>query len=137
MSAKAEPGSPVRFEPFRPPTGTRIKISLIYEKDGKKVTVPAQSWVRNFKTKKDLESDWVFAGSMLVDNPLDPGAPKRYLANDGDVICITNFEDAMLDVAIESPKLWAQHSYEAWTDRIPPEGTKVVVVLEPVLGKKK
>jgi hypothetical protein len=137
LLAKAEPGSTVRFEPFRPPSGTRIKISLIYDKDGKKVTVPARSWIRNFKTGKELDSDWVFAGSMLVDNPLDSSAPKKYLANDGDVICVTNFEDAMLDVAIESPKLWANHQYEAWTERIPEEGTKVVVVLEPVLTKKK
>jgi hypothetical protein len=135
--ANAVSGSTVRLDPFRPPSGTRIKISLIYEKDGKKVTVPAQSWIRNFKTGKELESDWVFAGSMLVDNPLDPGAPKKYMANDGDVICVTNFEDAMLDVAIESSKVWAAHAYECWTERIPDEGTKVVVVLEPVVGKKK
>jgi hypothetical protein len=137
LLAKAEPGSTVRFDPFRPPTGTRIKISLIYEKDGKKVTVPARSWIRNIKTGKELESDWVFAGSMLVENPLDTGAPKKYLANDGDVICVANFEDAMLDLPIESSKVNDDRGYEAWTQRLPEEGTKVVVVLEPVLGKKK
>jgi hypothetical protein len=142
--AKAQPGSPVRFEPgFRPPTGTPIKVTLIYQKEGKQVAVPGQSWVRNIKTGKELESDWVFAGSILVEqpNPLDPSAAPKYMANDGDVICVANFPTALLDVGVESPKSWAERGlkegsdsaergYEAWTERIPDEGTKVVVALE-------
>jgi hypothetical protein len=139
LLAKAEPGSPARFDPsFCPATGTPVKIRLVYEQDGKKVSVPAQSWVRSDKTRKELDSDWVFAGSMLVENPLDPNGRKRYLANDGDVICVANFGDALLDVPVESTKDWnAGRLYVAWTDRIPEIGTKVVVYLEPVLAPKK
>jgi len=66
--------------------------------------VPARSWIRNMKTKKDLDCDWVFAGSMLVDHPFDKNKPKVYLANDGDVICVSNFETATLDVPVKSSK---------------------------------
>ena len=44
----------------------------------------------------------------------------------------------MLDVPIDSPKVNRNVSFEAWTERIPPVGTKVTVILEPVLdGKQK
>lgn len=134
--AKAKEGSPVRWLPkFRAPTGTPVKITLEYESKGKKVRVPARSWVKNTKTGKELGTDWVFAGSMLVDNALDPNAPKHYLANDGDVICVANFESALLDLPTESSKDDAERAYDAWTERIPPLGTKVTVILEPVLKK--
>jgi hypothetical protein len=136
--ARAKEGSPVQWQPrFRAPTGTTIKVSLVYEQKGKKVTVPARSWIKNRKSGKELDSDWVFAGSLLIANPLDKNAPKHYLANDGDIICVSNFEGAMLDLPIRSSKDDADRSYDAWTDRIPPVGTRVTVVLEPVLTVKK
>jgi hypothetical protein len=136
--AGAVEGSPVRFVPrYRAASGTPIKISLRYEEKGKQVTVPARSWVKNGKTGKDLESDWVFAGSQLVPDPFDKTRPKRYLANDGDVICVSNFETAMLDLPIRSSKDAADLAYEAHTERIPPVDTKVTVILEPVPAKKK
>jgi hypothetical protein len=135
--AKAKDGSPVRWQPrYRAPTGTPIKISLVYEKMGKKVTVPARSWIKNRKTGKELDTDWVFAGSMLVDNPFDKNAPKVYLANDGDVICVANFETALLDLPVQSSKDDDDRGYDAWKERIPPVGTKVTIVLEPILKKK-
>jgi hypothetical protein len=137
--AKAKDGTPVRWVPkYRPPTGSTIKVSLVYtDAKGKKVTVPARSWIKNRSTGKELDSDWVFAGSMLIENPLDKNAAKHYLANDGDVICVSNFEGAMLDLPMMSSKDDADRAYDAWTERIPPVGTKVTVVLEPVEGKKK
>jgi hypothetical protein len=67
---------------------------------------------------------------------LDPGK-KVYLANDGDVICVSNFETALLDLPIKSPKDNADLVYVAHTARIPPLETKVVVVLEPLPAPKK
>ncbi len=137
LLAGAEEGSPVSFVPkYRPASGTTIKVSVQYKDKDKLVTVPAQSWIKNAKTNKPLESDWVFAGSRLVDNPLDPGK-KHYLANDGDVICVSNFETALLDLPIKSPKDDAERFFVANTERIPPRETKVVVILEPVLEAKK
>lgn len=138
IAAGAEAGSPVRFVPkFRPPSGTTIKVSVQYKDKDKLVTVPAQSWIKNAKSNKPLQSDWVFAGSRLVTNPLDPDGKKHYLANDGDVICVSNFETALLDLPLNSPKDDADRVFVANTERIPPLETKVVVILEPVIGAKK
>jgi hypothetical protein len=135
---KAKPGSTVKYEPkFQPPTGTTIKVSLEYEKaPGEKVTLSARDWVRNIKTRKALDVDWVFAGSQLFRDP-DDSTKVTYQANYGDVICVSNFPDAMLDVPIDSPKVNRDVSFEAWTERIPEKGTKVTVILEPVLDEKK
>ena len=128
----------MRFAPkYRPASGTTIKIFVQYKDKDKQVTVPARSWITNAKTKKPMENDWVFAGSHLVTNPLDPDGKKHYLANDGDVICVSNFETALLDLPIKSPKDDADRFFLANTKRIPPLETKVVVILEPVLEAKK
>jgi hypothetical protein len=138
----AEPGSPVRYEQkgdrvaVVPPKGTRIKVSVRYEDKGKEVTVPAQKWVRNGQTKKELEVDWVFAGSVLVPDPDDKDKPPFYAADSGDVICVSNFEGALLDLPINSSKNDSERSFEAFTERIPPLDTKVTVILEPELKKK-
>ncbi len=137
LLAGADPGSPVRYVPkYTPARGTPIKVGVEYEEKGRRVARPAREWVRYMKTRKELDVDWVFGGSILVDNPVDTTKPKIYLANDGDLICVSNFEDAMLDLPINSSKDNAELSFDAFTDRIPPVGTKLAVTLEPV-GEKK
>lgn len=133
-----EPGSVVKYEPkFQPPKGPRIKVTLRYEEKGKTVTVAAQEWVRDARTKKPLHYDWVFAGSQLLESA-DAGEPPVYAANSGDVICVSNFPDALLDLPINSPQDNSELVFEAFTQHIPPIETKVTVILEPVAdaGKK-
>lgn len=133
----AKPGSPVQFEPtFRPASGTPIRVLLEYEEQGKKVTIPAQKWVRNATTKKDLAYEWVFAGSQLIPSE-EKGRPPFYAANSGDIICVSNFEAAMLDLPISSSRENAELVFEAHTERIPPLDTRVRVILEPDLSSKK
>lgn len=137
LAAGAKAGSPVKYVPkFAPPAGSTIKVTFEYEKDGKTVTVPAREWVRNFKTKKDLHLDWVFAGSQLYPDPEGADKPPRYAANGGDVICVSNFDGAMLDLPVNSSQESGDLEWEAHTERIPPLQTKVVVVLEVVPDKK-
>ncbi len=134
----AKPGHPVKFLPkFVPPAGTPIKVYLEYQDQGKRVRVPGQQWVRNIKSRKDLDTDWVFAGSVLVPDPLNNANPPFFAANQGDIICIANFEAALLDVPFSSTKDNDDLAFEAHTERIPPLGTRVQVVLEPVVAKKK
>jgi hypothetical protein len=138
MLAGAEPGSVVQYEPtYRPPTGQKIKITLQYEEAGKLITTTAQKWVRDAQTRKDLEYDWVFAGSALYPDPLDKAKPPFYGANVGDVICVSNFEDALLDLPIKSSKDNAELVYEANTERIPPLETVVTIILEPLPNDQK
>ena len=135
--AGAEAGSPIQFRPkIVAPTGTAIKIFLEYEAKGKTHRVPAQQWIRSVKTKKDFPSDWVFAGSILTPNPENEKKPY-YGANVGDLISVVNFETSCVDVPFVSTKDNDDLDFEAHTDRIPPEKTKVTVILEPVVQKKK
>jgi len=135
--AGAEAGSPVKFQPkYTPATGTVIKVYVQYEEKGKTIKVPAQQWVRNIRTKKALAHEWVFAGSIFFENRFEPNSPPLYAANDGDVICVANFDSAMMDLPIASSADNDDLDFEAFTERIPPEGTNVVVILEPVLAPK-
>lgn len=141
LAAGAEAGSPVKFVPkYQPAKGSKIKVLVEYEKDGKRVTVRAQEWVRHIPTKKELKYDWVFGGSFFYaaadDDPKDPKKPKQYAANGGDVICVSNFETAMLDLPVESSADGEELQFEVFPDRVPALGTKVTVILEPVPEKK-
>ena len=136
MVAGAKPGAPVQFQPrFSPACGTPIQIRLQYVQDGKTFIVPAHDWIRDVKTKKDLDSDWVFAGSHLIPDPEDPKKPPYYLANQGDLICVCNMDDAMLDLPIPSPHALADRAYQANTERIPPLDTPVDVIFDVVRDK--
>lgn len=129
--AGATSGQPVVFYPREiPPTGTAIRISLAYRDElGTMQQIPAQRWIRHHETRKDLHTDWVFAGSRLIPHFEQPNE-SYFLADDGDVICVSNFEAALLDL----PFLSSNHDneFEAHTERIPPLDTPVLVILEPL-----
>ena len=135
IAAGAESGHVAQFEPkFQPPTGDRIEVSVEWSEGGRTKRVKAQQWIRDLRTGKALEHDWVFAGSQEVDNPITK--ERYYLANDGDVISVSNFASSLLDLSIESSNSDAEHLFEALEERIPPEGTEVFVILRPMPSKK-
>jgi hypothetical protein len=142
LAVGAKPGQPAQFVnakneiEFKPATGTKVKVTVVYRKDGKVHSHPAQEWVWNATKKRPLEYDWVFAGSQLIKDPDRPNAKPFYGANSGEVISISNFPYSMLDVTGEIGKDDANLNYEAKTDRIPPLFSKVWVILEPVPEKK-
>lgn len=137
LAAGAEAGKPVQFDPkYQPAHGTTIKVWVQYkDKMGTVVTHLAQKWVRNVQTKKDLHYDWVFAGSREEKDPTNPAKKPYYMANNGDVICVSNFASSLLDLPVATEKDINFLDFEANTDRIPPEHTPVLVILEPVLKK--
>jgi hypothetical protein len=137
MAAGAEPGTPVQFRPkYQPASGQVVSIDLEFELSGKRFRIPAKKWIRDARNKKELNQDWVFAGSHLIPDPLDKTKKPYYAANDGDVVCVSNFDTAMLDLPIESSKDNSDLAFEAWTERIPPLETPVLVIFEPVAKKK-
>jgi hypothetical protein len=137
LAAGAKPGSPVQFSPrYTPASGDVIKVTLRYEQDGKLIVVPAQKWLRAAESGKECEQDWVFAGSRFIPDPENPAKPV-YLANYGDLICTANMETAMLDLPIRSSGALESRLFTTNPDVIPPIGTKVVVVLEPVSPSNK
>lgn len=129
----AKPGKPVSFMPkYQPPTGTEIDIWLLWrDAAGKARKAKAQEWIRNVRTKKELEYPFVFAGSGFWK---DPQTNKQlYQGNSGDFICVSNFPTATLDIPVESTQADASLLYEAFTERVPEPGTKVRLVLVPHL----
>ena len=78
---------------------------------------------------RPLEADWVFAGSGFW---VQPDGERTYQAEEGNVICVANFGDAMLDLSVESTASNEGLQFEPWTDRIPEIGTEVEVELIPV-----
>jgi hypothetical protein len=134
MAAGAEYGSPARFDvKYKPPSGSRVKISLEYEDQGKLVTAPAGYWVRDVKTKKELDSDWIFTGSVLYPNPDGDDKPKIYAANsEGGYVYVINWPTSMLDLPVRTPSAPEQRAFEPFTEHIPEVGTPVIVIFEPV-----
>lgn len=129
LAIGAKSGSPVKFEPtYTPANGSKIKIEILYVDDkGNKKRVLAQEWVRQVGTEKTLDMDWVFAGSGMWKDP-DTGT-EQYLAESGDLICVSNFTTATLDLPIRSSQANSSLLFSAYTDRIPPEQTPVRLVL--------
>jgi hypothetical protein len=133
----AKPGTPTDYFPrFKPPTGATVKIHLQYEDEGKTVTVPAGYWIRDTKAQKDLDLDWVFGGSRFYKNVLDENKQEYAADLEGAYIAVANVPTAMLDLPVRSPKGLEERAYGPHTKRIPAEGTKVLVILEPVPEKE-
>lgn len=106
---------------------TQLKINkdLSFQKAIKSMFAQSQT--------RQMDANWVFAGSgFSVDANT---GEKFYLAEAGDLICVANFATATLDLAIESSATNDTLLFEAYTERIPPIGTKVTIELVPVFKK--
>jgi hypothetical protein len=132
----AEPGHPAQFVPtFRPPAGTEIDVTVEWrDEQGKWQSAKAQDWVRDLKTRKAMTQPWVFAGSRFWKD--EETGKQYYQAEGGDFICVSNFGTAALDIPVESSQSNDELEFEAFTEHIPPLGTRVRLVLKPVLQEK-
>ena len=132
LAAGAESGSPARFRPnYEPARGDQIDITLVWT-DAKKQrrTAKAQDWILDVKSKKAMASSWVFAGSQFYRDP--DTQTNIYLADaEGNLICVSNFTNAMLDLPIASSEANDELLFQAYTERIPPIGTPVTMILTP------
>lgn len=78
---------------------------------------------------RQMDASWVFAGSYFVTD--EKTGEKFYQAESGDLICVANFATATLDLSMTSSATNDDLMFEAYTERIPPLGTKVNVELIP------
>lgn len=74
-----------------------------------------------------MDARFVFTGSRWVTSELT--SERRYAAEDGHFITVANFPSATIDVAQKSSASDGGQLYEAWTQKIPPEGTPVLLEL--------
>ena len=131
LSAGMKPGSPVQFLPeYKAATGTKLEIRLRFNNAlGQNQLVFAKDWINKTMVDEGLQGDWVFSGSRLIPNTQDPKAPPYFLANDGDLISISNFESALMDLAIKVSSADGELAFEPWEKRIPEIGTPVAVLI--------
>ncbi len=78
---------------------------------------------------REFEHRFVFAGSGFY---TDDEGKRWYMAESGNVVCVANFGDAMIDVAAESSADGAGLMFEPYTERIPELGTEVILEMVPV-----
>ncbi len=76
---------------------------------------------------RETAADFVFVGSGFSDEGENG---KRYLAEGGYVICVANFQTAMIDIAAKSSSSGTENlNFEAWQERLPPSKSEVLVEL--------
>jgi hypothetical protein len=134
LALGAKPGRPVQYEPaFAPPSGTEVEIDVAWkDKQGTVQKSKAQEWIRDIKTRKPLDVNWVFAGSVFWDDKTT--GEKSYLADRGDFITVLNLPTALLDVPIQSASALESRLFESFAEHMPPAGTPVTIILKPKLG---
>lgn len=138
LAVGAEVGKPVKWDPeYAAPTGSEIQIQAYWkDENDKPQSIDARKWVRDLSGKdKALELNWVFAGSGFWE---DPDTKKRlYNAEAGDLICVSNFSTATLDIPVKSTQANSGLMFVAYTANIPKQGTPVRLVLQVVQPKEK
>ena len=131
LAVGAKPGTPATYRPtYRPASGTTIEVWVEWmEPSGKPKRVKAQEMIRDLETKKAMTHRWVFGGSSIYE---DAATKRRYYrAEGGEVICVSNFPTAMMDLPIESTQADDQLLFEAFTENIPSRRTPVRIYLVP------
>ena len=131
LAVGAQVGHPVRYQPeYTPAEGLIIDVLVMWDDEsGQRQQVRAQEWVRNARTGKPMDHDWVFAGSGFWTDEIT--GERFYHAEGGELICVSNFPTATLDLNVASPQANSELLFEAFTDRIPPLGTRVQLKLVP------
>ncbi len=120
-------GNPASFYPeFKPATGDSVAIAVRWQDETGDHKAPAQRWVKNSQTGQELDSNWIFAGSIFWKNPKTN--IEYYQADGGDLVCVSNFPAATLDLPITSSQANDSLLFEAFTGRVPKRGTPVELV---------
>lgn len=137
LAVGAKAGKPVTYAPeYKAATGQRIRIDVIWKDDkGVAHKLRAQDMIRGVKSKKPMQHDWVFAGSQFWKDP--ETGDEYYQAEGGELICVSNFSTATMDLPVESTQSTSGLLFEALTENIPPVGTKVRLILTPVQAETK
>ncbi|MBU3728825.1 MAG: hypothetical protein FGM37_06185 [Phycisphaerales bacterium] len=156
LLAGLEPGAPGRWQEVADaagewsvervrPTGPRLDVSVRWHApDGTAHEQPILEWVRRANAPGDPSAPshgaagmsppghLVFAGSRIRTNTRSMGPGEHYVADfTGSVIGLVTFGDEVIaydeviaDRVDVDPAVW-----EAWSERMPPEGTRVELLI--------
>lgn len=131
LAIGATKGTPMRVLPrYLPATGQRIRVWVAYRINGDTFAcTDARQWIAS-DDGKAMDVDWVFAGSSEWTDPSD--GVTYYQADSGDMICVSNFSTALMDVPVASSADASELLYQPRTAAIPELGTPVRLILEPI-----
>ena len=76
-----------------------------------------------------MTHEWVFGGSEIWEDPAT--GEKIYYGDAGELICLSNFSTATMDINVKSSQSNDGLLFETLTENIPPLGTKVYLILTP------
>lgn len=125
-----EPGHPVQFHPeYVPAEGPEVDITVVWEDEqGERQRARAQEWVRRAQDGRPMDLPWVFTGSQFLQDE-QTGDQYYYADSTGELICVSNFPASVLDLPVRSSSANESLLFEAFTERIPPLGTPVTLIL--------
>jgi hypothetical protein len=128
LAVGLQPGEPVQFAPeYRAARGPVVRIDARWtDADGVVREVRAQDWVRDTRTGRAMDTVWVFAGSSFWKD--ETTGQEYYQADGGDLVCVSNFPTAMLDLPISSSQSNEALLFEVFDGRVPERGTPVELV---------
>lgn len=135
LAVGAKTGHPVRFQPeYQPAEGTIVDIWVLWKDEaGVNRKMRAQEMIKNEETGMAMTHNWVFGGSgFWVD---EETGERHYHGDGGDFICVSNFSTATLDLPVESSQSNDALLFAANTEKIPPKGTDVRLVLVPRIDR--
>ena len=129
--APGQPGYVTAAGSFSPPGGTVVDVAArwtVAKPDGKTETVEVPVWklLKLGGSESGLERpvQWVYVG-----RPSEQAL--RAADQEGTVVCLSNFTEAVLDVPFESTSVNAELLYEANPAVVPPVKTPVELILRP------
>lgn len=130
LAVGLEPGQPVHFseaaKKWLPPHGPPLRLTVEFEKDGKRVSHPAYKLMRNIETKQSMAPmTWIFAGSRVM--------PDGNYAADvtGYLVSIVNFDLTVIDVPALVSNANETLEWETNLDLMPEAGAPVTLIIEP------
>ncbi|MCX5655158.1 MAG: YdjY domain-containing protein [Planctomycetota bacterium] len=134
--APGQPGYMTAAGSFSPPGGTVVEVAArwtVAKPDGKTETVEVPAWklLKLGGSESGLERpvQWVYVG-----RPSEQAL--RAADQEGTVVCLSNFTEAVLDVPFESTSVNAELLYEANPAVVPPVKTPVELILRPTSERK-
>ncbi|MBN2492749.1 MAG: hypothetical protein JXQ29_18015 [Planctomycetes bacterium] len=129
LALDLEPGLPGRFAGDQPiaPVGPRVFLYATWTEDGKEVTHRVEDLIIDLKTQAPLKrGGFVYHGSRHQVNAV---TGKRFYAPDvtRDLVAVWNSPNVVLD--LDTPEAAWDDAYVANSERMPPKGTPVKVVV--------
>jgi biopolymer transport protein ExbD len=129
--APGQPGYMTAAGSFSPPGGTVVEVAArwtVAKPAGKTETVEVPAWklLKLGGSESGLERpvQWVYVG-----RPSEQAL--RAADQEGTVVCLSNFTEAVLDVPFKSTSVNAELMYEANPAVVPPVKTPVELILRP------